>query len=40
MKDIIINILNEYLNIFPEEKAIQSKFEKYLNEFNDEQITD
>ena len=40
MKEIILHILNKYLILFPEEKERQSKLEKYLNKFNDEQITD
>ena len=40
MKEIIIDILKKYLNIFPEEKERQLKLEKYLKKFNDEQITD
>ena len=40
MKEIIIDILNKYLNLFPEEKERQSKLEKFLNEFNNEQIID
>lgn len=40
MKDIIIEILNKYLILFPEEKERQLKLEKYLKKFNDEQITD
>ena len=37
MKDIIVDILNKYLNLFLEEKERQSKLEKYLQEFKDEE---
>ena len=40
MKEIILHILNKYLILLPEEKERQSKLEKYLNKFNDEQIID
>ena len=40
MKKIIVHILKEYLNFFPEEKERQLKLEKYLSEFKDEQIID
>lgn len=39
MKEIIIDILNKYLNLFPEEKR-KLKLERCINEFKDEQIID
>ena len=40
MKNLILNILNEYLLLFPEEKQRQSKILSYLNDFSDKQIID
>ncbi len=40
MKDIIRNILNNYLVLFPEEKGRQSEFIKYLENHNELEITD
>ena len=40
MKNLILNILNEYLLLFPEEKQRQSKILGYLNDFSDKQIID
>ena len=40
MKDILIDIINKYLKIFPEEQDRQSKIIDYLNIHNNEEITD
>ena len=40
MKQILINILNEYLKIFPEEKERQLTFSNYLEKSSDKQIAD
>ena len=40
MKDIILNVLNGYLLLFPEEKERQSAFLNYLENHDDFEITD
>ena len=40
MKEIILNILKNYLSIFPEEKEKQAILENFLQESNNEQIID
>lgn len=40
MKDILIDIINKYLKIFPEEQDRQSKIIDYLNIHSNEEITD
>lgn len=40
MKELLLNILNEYLRIFPNETERQQKLINFLNDHNDEQITD
>lgn len=40
MRDMLLNILNRYLEIFPEEKERQNKLINYLNSHNDTEITD
>jgi len=40
MKKIIIDILNDYLKIFPEEKTRQSIFLKYLKEHKPHEVID
>lgn len=39
-KNILIDIVNQYLNIFPEESERQTKLIEYLQHNNDKQITD
>ena len=39
-KDIVIDIVNQYLNIFPEESQRQTKLIEYLQNNDDKQITD
>ena len=40
MKDLVLKIINEYLNTFPNEKERQEIFIKYLNDHKDEELTD
>lgn len=40
MKKILLEILEEYLNLYPEEVTRQEDFIRYLKESNEEQITD
>ena len=40
MKDLLLKIIDEYLEIFPNEKERLSQFIKYLKEHNDKEITD
>ena len=40
MKELLLSILNEYLKIFPSETERQQKLINFLNDHNDEQITD
>lgn len=40
MKDILLNILNRYLEVFPEEKGRQNKLIDYLYSHNDNEIID
>lgn len=40
MKDIVLNILSKYLEIFPNEKERQEKLIEYLENNKDKQITD
>ena len=40
MKELLLSIINEYLNVFPNEKERQQKLIEFLNNHNDEQITD
>lgn len=40
MKELILNIINNYLNYFPEELDRQQQFINYLNDSNDEEICD
>lgn len=40
MKELLLNILNEYLRIFPNETERQQELINFLNNHNDEQITD
>ena len=40
MKNILLNILNKYLEIFPEEKDRQTALLNYLNSHEDNEITD
>ena len=39
-KNILINIVNQYLKIFPEESQRQTKLIKYLEQNNEDQIID
>lgn len=39
MKNVVISILNKYLEIFPEEKERQTKLINYLNSHEDSDIT-
>ena len=38
MKDVVISILDKYLDIYPEEKERQSKLIKYLEKYEDSEI--
>ena len=40
MIDIILNIVNKYLELFPEEFKRQEKLLDYLKNHNDKEITD
>ncbi len=40
MKDIILNIINKYLKLFPEESKRQEKIINFLKNHNDKEITD
>ena len=40
MKNIVLNIIKKYLEIFPEEEKRQANFIKYLETHNDEEIID
>ena len=40
MKELLLNILNEYLKIFPKEIERQQELIKFLNNHKEEQITD
>ena len=40
MKDILLNILNRYLEVFPEEKGRQNKLIDYLYSHSDNEIID
>ena len=40
MRDTLLNVLNDYLLLFPEEKERQMKLVNYLQNHNSEQITD
>ena len=40
MRNLLLNILNEYLEIFPEEQARQIKLINYLKSHKDTEITD
>lgn len=40
MKDTLLNILNDYLLLFPEEKERQSRLKNYLQNHNDIEIID
>ena len=40
MKKIILNILKEYLSIYPKEQERQSKLLDYLNNYDDKEIID
>ena len=39
MRDLLLNLINDYLIIFPNEKERQEKFIEYLKEHNENEIT-
>ena len=40
MKELLLKLMNDYLEKFPNEKDRQSEFIEFLNSHNDEEITD